>query len=186
MVWIESHQALVDFYKKKVLCQNNLGDPVVTEWFKWNVPLCFISMMKVKKFMSKGCRIFMVKEVSTNSKPHAKLHMVLIEFCICISFEVSSVTAGRRIFSPFPWNLDRSHIQDTLLYDHTWTNLSHYGLINPNVSPQGATLIFVNNKDGTISICIDYRDLNKETITIWYPMPHIDEYLSTKKDFNIV
>jgi hypothetical protein len=34
MDWLESHQALVDCYKKKVLYQNDLGDPVVIEGIK--------------------------------------------------------------------------------------------------------------------------------------------------------
>ncbi|XP_060170608.1 uncharacterized mitochondrial protein AtMg00860-like [Lycium barbarum] len=35
--------------------------------------------------------------------------------------------------------------------------------IRPSVSPRGATILFVKTKDGTIRICIDYRQLNKNS-----------------------
>ena len=49
------------------------------------------------------------------------------------------------------------------------------GLIRPSVSPWEAPVIFVKKKDGTLRLCVDYRDLNKVTIRNRYPMPHIDD-----------
>ena len=34
------------------------------------------------------------------------------------------------------------------------------GHIRPSISPWGALVIFVKNKDGSLKLCIDYRDLN--------------------------
>ena len=47
--------------------------------------------------------------------------------------------------------------------------------IRPSVSPWGATVIFVKKKDGTLQLCIDYRQLNKMTIKNRYPLPHLDD-----------
>jgi hypothetical protein len=33
------------------------------------------------------------------------------------------------------------------------------GMIRPNVSPWGAPVIFVKKKDGSLRICIDYRQV---------------------------
>nr|GFD07042.1 putative reverse transcriptase domain-containing protein [Tanacetum cinerariifolium] len=38
------------------------------------------------------------------------------------------------------------------------------GFIRPSVSPWGATILFFKKKDGSMRLCIDYRELNKITI----------------------
>jgi transposase InsO family protein len=49
------------------------------------------------------------------------------------------------------------------------------GFIEPSSSPFGAPVIFVEKKDGTLRMCMDYRALNKVTLKRRYPMPRIDE-----------
>jgi hypothetical protein len=39
----------------------------------------------------------------------------------------------------------------------------------------GAPVLFVKKKDGTLTLCIDYRQLNKVTIKNKYPLPRIDD-----------
>jgi len=43
------------------------------------------------------------------------------------------------------------------------------------VSPWGAPVLFVKNKDGTLRLCIEYRQLNKLTIKNRYPLLRIDD-----------
>ena len=38
------------------------------------------------------------------------------------------------------------------------------GFVRPSVSPWGAPVLFVKKKDGSIRLCIDYRQLNKVTV----------------------
>ena len=38
-----------------------------------------------------------------------------------------------------------------------------------------APLLFVKKKDGSLRMCIDYRQLNKVTIKNKYPIPRIDD-----------
>ena len=47
--------------------------------------------------------------------------------------------------------------------------------IRPSVSPWGAPFLFVKNKNGTLRLCIDYRQLNKVTINNKYPLPRIND-----------
>ncbi|XP_035838246.1 uncharacterized protein LOC118485856 [Helianthus annuus] len=49
------------------------------------------------------------------------------------------------------------------------------GFIRPSVSPWGAPVLFVKKKDGSMRLCIDYRELNKITIRNQYPLPRIDD-----------
>ncbi|GAU10603.1 hypothetical protein TSUD_418240, partial [Trifolium subterraneum] len=49
--------------------------------------------------------------------------------------------------------------------------------IRPSVSPWGAPVLLVKKKDGTMRLCIDYRQLNKVTIKNKYLLPRIDDLL---------
>ena len=49
------------------------------------------------------------------------------------------------------------------------------GFIRPSTSPWGAPVLFVRKKDGSLRMCIDYRQLNKVTIKNKYPLPRIDD-----------
>nr|GEW86781.1 reverse transcriptase [Tanacetum cinerariifolium] len=49
------------------------------------------------------------------------------------------------------------------------------GFIRPSVSPWGVLVLFVKKKDGSMRLCIDYRDLNRVPIRNRYPLPQIDD-----------
>ena len=49
------------------------------------------------------------------------------------------------------------------------------GFIRPSVSPWGAPVLFVKKKDGSMRLCIDYKELNKVTMRNKYPLPQIDD-----------
>ena len=49
------------------------------------------------------------------------------------------------------------------------------GFVRPSTSPWGAPVLFVKKKDGSMRLCIDYRELNKVTIRNKYPLPRIDD-----------
>jgi hypothetical protein len=53
--------------------------------------------------------------------------------------------------------------------------LSKEGYIRPSTSPWAAPILFVEKKDGTRRMCIDYRALNEVTIKNKYPLPRIED-----------
>nr|AAL77161.1 Putative polyprotein [Oryza sativa Japonica Group] len=55
------------------------------------------------------------------------------------------------------------------------------GYIRPSTSPWGAPVIFVEKKDKTKRMCVDYRALNEVTIKNKYPLPRIDDLFDQLK-----
>ncbi|RVW21348.1 Transposon Ty3-G Gag-Pol polyprotein [Vitis vinifera] len=49
------------------------------------------------------------------------------------------------------------------------------GFIRPSVSPWGALVLFVKKNDGSMRLCIDYRELNKVMVRNKYLLPRIDD-----------
>nr|GFC71542.1 putative reverse transcriptase domain-containing protein [Tanacetum cinerariifolium] len=45
----------------------------------------------------------------------------------------------------------------------------------PRAAPVAPPVLFVKKKDGSFSMCIDYRELNKLTVKNRYPLPRIDD-----------
>ena len=59
------------------------------------------------------------------------------------------------------------------------------GFIRPSVSPWGASVLFVKKKDGTLRMCIDYRQINKVTVKNKYPLPRIEDLFDQLKGVGV-
>jgi hypothetical protein len=55
------------------------------------------------------------------------------------------------------------------------------GFIRPNSSPWGAPVLFVEKKDGTQWICVDYQSLKEVTNKNKYPLPWIEDLFDQMK-----
>ncbi|GJS97623.1 putative reverse transcriptase domain-containing protein [Tanacetum coccineum] len=88
-----------------------------------------------------------------------------IEFCIDLIPGASPVVRS-------PYRLAHSEMFEL---SNQLKELQEKGFIRPSHSPWGAPVLFVKKKDGSMRMCIDYRELNKLTIKNRYPLPRIDD-----------
>ena len=59
------------------------------------------------------------------------------------------------------------------------------GFIRPSVSPWGAPVLFVKKKDGTLQLCVHYRQLNKMTVKNKYSLPRLDDLFNKLKGASV-
>ncbi|KAJ1688260.1 hypothetical protein LUZ63_019650 [Rhynchospora breviuscula] len=59
--------------------------------------------------------------------------------------------------------------------------LLHHSFIQPSTSSYASPVLLVKKKDGTWRLCVDYRQLNDQTIKNKYPIPIIDDLLDELK-----
>mgnify|MGYP005949094595 CR=1 FL=1 len=52
-------------------------------------------------------------------------------------------------------------------------------VIQPSTSEWSSAPVLVRKKDGSVRWCIDYRQLNQKTVKDSYPLPNIEDCLST-------
>ena len=57
--------------------------------------------------------------------------------------------------------------------------------IRLNASPWEALVLFVKKKDGTLRLCVDYRQLDKMTVKNKYPLPRIDDLFDQLKGASV-
>ncbi|KAA0051522.1 ty3-gypsy retrotransposon protein [Cucumis melo var. makuwa] len=88
-----------------------------------------------------------------------------VEFAI--ELEPGTVPISRAPYRMAPAELKELKVQLQELLDKRF--------IQPSVSPWGAPVLFVKKKDGSMRLCIDYRELNKVTVKNRYPLPRIDD-----------
>jgi hypothetical protein len=59
------------------------------------------------------------------------------------------------------------------------------GFIRPSVSTWGVPVLFVKKKDGSMELCIDYREINRVTVRNKYPLPRIDDLFDQLQEAQI-
>ena len=94
----------------------------------------------------------------------------LLEREVDLSIDILPRTAP---ISRAPYRMDLTELKElkTQLQE-----LLDKGFVRPSVSTWGAPVLFVKKKDGTLRMCIDYRQINKVTVKNKYPLLRIEDF----------
>ncbi|KAL8114289.1 hypothetical protein AgCh_021224 [Apium graveolens] len=169
MDWLSEHRATIDCQGKRVI----FGDADKSEFVyqgsqpKGDVKL--ISALKASKLLSKGFDGYLafVKDTSKD-EPRIEDYPVVREYEDVFPDELP----GAEPISKAPYRMAPLELQEL---KEQLQELLDRGFIRPSVSPWGAPVLFVKKKDGSMRLCIDYRELNKVTVRNRYPFPRIDD-----------
>ncbi|GJR85415.1 putative reverse transcriptase domain-containing protein [Tanacetum coccineum] len=165
MDWLAYHRALIDCYEKIVRIPLPNGEILEVQGEKPKKDLGSLACIKADKKKLDDIRVVRdFLEVFPDDLlglPHVRE----VEFRIDLIPGASPVVRS-------PYRLAPSEM---LELSNQLKELQEKGFIRPSHSPWGAPVLFVKKKDGSMRMCIDYRELNKLTIKNRYPLPRIDD-----------
>ncbi|KAL4030943.1 hypothetical protein IC575_009198 [Cucumis melo] len=185
MDWLAANHASIDCSRKEVTF-----NPLSRASFKFkgegsrSLPQV-ISAIRASKLLSQGTWGILASvvdtreaDVSLSSEPVVRDYPDVFpeelpglpphrEVEFAIELEPGTVPISRAPYRMAPAELKELKVQLQELLDK--------GFIRPSVSPWGAPVLFVKKKDGSMRLCIDYRELNKVTVKNRYPLPRIDD-----------
>ncbi|GJW96968.1 putative reverse transcriptase domain-containing protein [Tanacetum coccineum] len=141
--------------------------------------LSIISCTKTQKYVEKGCQIFLAQVTKKEAKDKSEEKRLedvptVRDFLEVFPKDLPGLPPTRRVefqidlvlgvapIARAPYSLAPLELQElsTQLQE-----LSDKGFIRPSSLPWEASVLFVKKKDGYFWICIDYRELNKMTLT---------------------
>ncbi|KAD4178196.1 hypothetical protein E3N88_26787 [Mikania micrantha] len=184
MDWLSLNQANIVCNRKVVQLISPSGKELSIQGERrCGAVLC--SLAKVMKYMNNGGKSFLAYVVDVDKEVN-KLEDVTIvrDFPDVFPDDLPGVPPERDVefridlipgakpIAKTPYRLAPTEMQElmTQLQD-----LLDKGFIRPSISPWGAPVLFVKKKDGSMRMCIDYRELNKVTVKNRYPLPRIDD-----------
>jgi hypothetical protein len=154
-----------------------------------NTLLPAISALQAMRFIASGDSVFLVFVVEAMKKKEEKDLQdipVVREFSDIFSTKFSSLPPERAVEFEIECVLGTESILNAP-YRMALTELKELkvqlqelldkGFIHPSSLTWGAPVLFVKKNDGSLRMCIDYRELNKVTIKNKYHLPRIDDLL---------
>ena len=185
MDWLTRHHAIVNCFTKEVVFELGDQQKIVFYGERKIIPTCLISAVHASRLIRSGCQAYLAHVIDT-SISEVKLPNVPIvrefpdvfptdlpglpperdtEFNIELLPGTAPISISPYRMAPLELKELKTQLQELL----------DKGFIRPSVSPWGAPVLFVKKKDGTLRLCIDYRQLNKVTVKNKYPLPRVDD-----------
>ncbi|KAI3806720.1 hypothetical protein L1987_22634 [Smallanthus sonchifolius] len=184
MDWLAANEAKIICKRKRIHLKAPSGSPI-TVYGDWNCTMPnIISMIKVGSYMRRGCEAYLAYVIDDRMKMNElKKVPVVCNFPevfpedlpglppdLEIEFQIDLLPRAEPV-SKAPYRLAPSKMKELM---SQLEELTEKGFIRPSISPWGAPVLFVKKKDGSMRMCINYRELNKRTVKNKYPLPRID------------
>ncbi|RVX22738.1 Retrovirus-related Pol polyprotein from transposon 17.6 [Vitis vinifera] len=184
MDWLASYHASVDCFEKRVTFSIP-GQPKFSfEGKHVDRPLRMISALRASSLLKKGCQGFLASVMSNESDLKLEDIPIVKEYPDVFPEDLPGLPPEREVeftidlvpgtgpMSKAPYRMAPVELKELKVQ---LQELLDKGFIRPSVSPWGAPVLFVKKKDGSMRLCIDYRELNKVTVRNKYPLPRIDD-----------
>ena len=185
MDWLSKHRATLDCYKKEVRLVRPEEPGVIFRGIRKEIALSLINAMTASKMLRKGCQGYLAFVVDRRQEGTRLEDIPIIkEFPDVFPDDISGLPPDREVeftidlipetepISIPPYRMAPIELRELKAQ---LEDLLSKGFIRPSISPWGAPVLFVKKKDGSLRLCIDYRQLNRVTIRNQYPLPRIDE-----------
>ncbi|KAJ0854279.1 putative nucleotidyltransferase, Ribonuclease H [Helianthus annuus] len=184
MDWLSHNQAQIVCNRKQVVIRIPSGESLTIRGdTQYGLPEQ-VTMLKASKCLKKGCVIYMAQVIIDEPEPKIEDIPVIFEYPEVFPEELPGLPPSRQVefridiisgaapVARAPYRLAPTEMKELRTQ---LDELLAKGFIKPSSSPWGAPVLFVKKKDGSMRLCIDYRELNKVTIKNRYPLPRIDD-----------
>ncbi|TYK01017.1 reverse transcriptase [Cucumis melo var. makuwa] len=185
MDFLFAHYASMDCHRKEVVFRKPGFAEVLFRGMRKVVSRSLISILKAEKLLRKGCTSFLAHIVIVQREKFKPEDVPVVkELLDVFPVDLSGLPPNKEIeftielllgtvpISQAPYRTAPSELKELKIQ---LQELVDKGYIRPSVSPWGAPVLFVKKKDGTLRLCIDYKQLNKITIRNKYPLLRIDD-----------
>ncbi|KAJ0957077.1 putative nucleotidyltransferase, Ribonuclease H [Helianthus annuus] len=182
--WLSHNQAQIICNKKQVVIKTPSGEPLTIQGDTQHGLPEQVTMLKASRCLKKACVIYMAQVTIDEPKPRIEDIPVISEYPKVFPEELPGLPPDRQVefridiipgaapVARAPYRLAPTEMKELRTQ---LDELLAKGFIRPSSSPWGAPILFVKKKDGSMRLCIDYRELNKVTIKNRYPLPRIDD-----------
>ena len=186
MDWLSSNKAFLDCERKRVLrgpCKSDME--LIFQGSLLDKSSCIVTCAQAQKLIAQGCQAFVASLVDSRVESRELATIpVVSEFSDIFPEELPGIPPKREVeftidiapgtepISKAPYRMAPAELKEL---KSQLEEMLEAGFIRPSTSPWGAPVLFVKKKDGSLRLCIDYRQLNKDTIKNKYPLPRIDD-----------
>ncbi|GJR30863.1 putative reverse transcriptase domain-containing protein [Tanacetum coccineum] len=158
--WLVKHDTIIVYGEKVVRIPYGIKTLIV-EGDKGMSRLKVISCIKARKYVKRGCHLFLAHVMENKSKEKRMEDVPVIrDFPEVFHEDFLGLPPSRQVEFRIDLVLGAAPVAR---------------FIRPSSSPWGAPVLFMKKKDRSFRMCIDYRELNKLTVKNRYPLPRIKD-----------